>query len=247
MALRFLIADDNTAHQRLIATTVAKLGGESVAASNGREVLDQALAEDFDVILLDMWMPQMGGARAASQLLEKFINASKRPRIIAMTGDVSAERRALCRAVGMDGFIPKPCDNLSLSLQKVITQGHCWSNGPARRLLDLARFWESVNYGDRSCMKKFEGAVHDMRDHFHALFAADGHVGAHAEALEAFAREHGFLHLGKTMDAIVEAAKQGEVSSFYARIGQEQADFELILIAARESIDEAKSEELLFI
>lgn len=245
MPLRFLIADDNAAHQRLVATVVTALGGESVSASNGHEVVSRLEREFFDVILLDMWMPQMGGARTASHLLDRFNGAPSRPRIVAVTGDSSEGRRALCRVVGMDGFIAKPCGDLRHPLKDVLMRGHCWLEGPTQRLLDLECFWESLRHGEQGAIEEFERAVEAARGHFRSLFVTEGDVSPHAEALEIFARKHGFIRLRQTMDSLADAARCGETLLFFAQVCEEGADFEQTVAAARESLRDARADERL--
>ncbi len=146
MPVRFLIADDYVAHQKLLANIVAYLGGMLRCAGNGHEALRLARSEEFDVVLMDLHMPGLGGVAAADRLFHGWEAHPQRPRIVAVTADNSPERRALCRAVGMDGFIAKPYDAQTLkgALQKVIMFGHCWDEGVPERTLDMKRFIEAA-------------------------------------------------------------------------------------------------------
>ncbi len=251
MALRFLIADDNTAHQKLTANVILFLGGKSVFASNGEEALRIAQQDAFDVVLMDLWMPQMGGVLAAARLLAHFKDMPQRPRIVAVTGHITDERIALCRVVGMDGFIPKPCqiEILRRDLQQVVMRGHCWTDGPSRQLLDVEHFWQAVDGGRQECVTEFETKARDARKHLQSLCEMNDDSGAdsagHAEALEAFARAYGFLQMRQTMASLMVAAHNGEADLFHAQLDEETRDFELTLTGARESLEEARSEILI--
>lgn len=145
MPVRVLIADDYSAHQKLMGNIVSAVGGVMCGAADGLEAL--RLAEDgegegFDIALLDMQMPGLGGAEVADRLIGRWRNRFRRPRIVAVTGESTPERRVLCRAIGMDGFIAKPFDAATMkgALRQVTIFGHCWTDGPSERAMDLARF-----------------------------------------------------------------------------------------------------------
>src|ERR1700753_1386435 len=102
MALRFLVADDNAAHQCLMASVVMTLGGSAVRAATGVQVLKRTVGERFDFIILDLGMRNMDGFMTASKLLDEYADLKERPRVIAVASAASPERRSLCRAIGMD-------------------------------------------------------------------------------------------------------------------------------------------------
>lgn len=122
MAVRFLIDDDYSAHQKLMANMIQFLGGAMRYAATGHEAMHLAQTEEFDVVLMDLQMPRLGGVAAADRLIHGWSEHTHRPRIIAVTADNTPERRALCRAVGMDGFITKPYEATTLN--------PTWRTGP---------------------------------------------------------------------------------------------------------------------
>lgn len=146
MAVKFLIADDYSAHQKLMANIIQFLGGAMRYAATGHEAMQLAQSEDFEVVLMDLQMPGLGGVAAADRLMHGWSDHPHRPRIIAVTADNTPERRALCRAVGMDGFITKPYEAtlLKSALQQVIMSGHCWADGEPERTLDMKRFLKAA-------------------------------------------------------------------------------------------------------
>lgn len=105
--LAVLVAEDNLLNQKVIVRLVRSLGCAVEAANNGHEVLDACARRQFDVVLMDIRMPEMDGLEAAHHLREEF-SAEQQPYIYAMTAGVTPEDRQACLDAGMDGFIAKP-------------------------------------------------------------------------------------------------------------------------------------------
>jgi CheY-like chemotaxis protein len=83
------------------------MGYRADVAANGLEVLQAVQRQPYDVILMDVQMPEMDGLEATRQLCAHF-NASQRPRIIAMTANAMQGDREMCLAAGMDDYLSKP-------------------------------------------------------------------------------------------------------------------------------------------
>jgi CheY-like chemotaxis protein len=247
MPLRFLIVDDNTAHLKLTANVVLFLGGRSVSASNGAQAIELVLNDEFDVILLDLWMPKMGGVVAATRMLREMGNRPQRPRIVAMTGDVSRERHALCRAVGMDGFLTKPCDldHLRSRLSEVVTAGHCWPEGPAQPLLDVERLWNAALVTGGLPLNEFDEKSKRVRDQLQGLLNAGREGIESAIAIKDFALRFGFIRLARTMTGLLRALHDGEERAFDDQIREELKDFDLVKIAAHESLHDMSSTDMM--
>ncbi|MDX1958079.1 MAG: ATP-binding protein [Leptospiraceae bacterium] len=105
--LKILLADDNDVNQTLGSLTLQKLGYLPEIVVNGEEVISAVQNEKFDLILLDLQMPIMGGMEAARKLQE-LIPAKDLPYIIALTADVTLETRQECLEVGMNSYLSKP-------------------------------------------------------------------------------------------------------------------------------------------
>ncbi len=107
-ALRVLLAEDNVVNRRVAQRMMEKAGYTIVAVNNGREALKALTEQEFDVVLMDVQMPDMDGfeATAAIRLKEKM-TANHIP-IIAMTAHAMEGDEAWCLAGGMDGYISKP-------------------------------------------------------------------------------------------------------------------------------------------
>ncbi len=105
--LRILLADDNTINKKVGLSVLQKLGYRADVASNGLEVLQLLEQKAYDVILLDVQMPEMDGLEAARQVRQRWPE-TKRPRMIAMTGNAFLGDREKCLEAGMDDYITKP-------------------------------------------------------------------------------------------------------------------------------------------
>ena len=109
--LHILLAEDNVVNQRVAAGLLERRGHQVTVAANGREALTAVDAQPFDVVLMDVQMPEMGGfeATAAIRALE-----AARPgahlAIVAMTAHAMKGDRERCLAAGMDGYLSKPID-----------------------------------------------------------------------------------------------------------------------------------------
>ncbi len=105
--LRILLAEDNVINQKLAMLVLGRLGYRADLAGNGLEVLDALERQPYDVILMDMQMPEMDGLEATRTIVRNYA-AERRPRIVAMTANAMKEDRDECFAAGMDDFITKP-------------------------------------------------------------------------------------------------------------------------------------------
>ena len=114
--LRILIAEDNPINLRVVKKMLRKLGHHAEGVGNGIELL-QELGEDaskFDVILMDVQMPELDGVETTRRILEKWPESSQRPYIIALTADALRGDREKYLAVGMDDYLSKPLRTVEL-------------------------------------------------------------------------------------------------------------------------------------
>jgi PAS domain S-box-containing protein len=106
--LRILLAEDNRVNQLLAVRLLEKRGQHVQVAGNGREALEKLKAADFDLVLMDVQMPVMGGFEAAAAVREMEKGTGKHIPIIALTAHAMKGDRERCLAAGMDGYIGKP-------------------------------------------------------------------------------------------------------------------------------------------
>jgi signal transduction histidine kinase/CheY-like chemotaxis protein len=119
--LRVLVAEDNQVNQLLVTTILAKAGMRSEVAANGLEAVQAVHHRNFDVILMDMQMPEMDGLEATRRIRQLGPIGRAIP-IIAMTANAMQEDRRRCLEAGMNDFVSKPIDSAEL-LRKIAT--HC--------------------------------------------------------------------------------------------------------------------------
>ena len=114
--LSVLLAEDNPVNQRLAASLLERRGHKVAIAGNGREAVDAIRRQPFDVVLMDVQMPEMGGfeATAAIRALER--DSGARVPIVAMTAHAMKGDRDRCLAAGMDEYLTKPIDPRQLCL-----------------------------------------------------------------------------------------------------------------------------------
>jgi len=106
--LRILLAEDNPVNQLLAVRVLEKRGFSVTVAATGKEVLEYMGAETFDVILMDIQMPEMDGFEATQLIRESELLTGEHMPIIAMTAHAMAGDNQRCISAGMDGYISKP-------------------------------------------------------------------------------------------------------------------------------------------
>ncbi|MFZ2472932.1 MAG: ATP-binding protein [Methanothrix sp.] len=106
-SLRILLAEDNMVNQVVTQRMLNKLGYRADVAANGIEVLQALERRHYDVVLMDVQMPEMDGLKATQAIRQKW-PVGELPAIIAMTASALKGDREMCLAAGMDGYVSKP-------------------------------------------------------------------------------------------------------------------------------------------
>jgi two-component system sensor histidine kinase/response regulator len=106
--LRVLLAEDNQVNQRLAARLLEKRGHRVSIAANGREALEALEKESYDLVLMDLQMPEMDGFEATAAIREKERKSGKHQTVVALTAHAMKGDRERCLAAGMDGYLSKP-------------------------------------------------------------------------------------------------------------------------------------------
>nr|WP_281398178.1 response regulator [Ruficoccus amylovorans] len=154
--LRVLLAEDNPINQEVTQRRLKKMGHEVTVVENGRLAVEASMAVRFDLILMDVQMPEMDGIEATRQIREMEKIRGTRTVIVAMTARAMSSDEALCLEAGMDAYIAKPfraaklhsvLDTISSDLGK---GRHCAGPGyvPTRDD-DLERLFGELSHEDR--------------------------------------------------------------------------------------------------
>jgi CheY-like chemotaxis protein len=106
--LRILLAEDNATNQLLVASLLQKRGHVVVTAANGREAVDAYSAHEFDLIVMDVQMPEMNGLEATAAIRELEKERGSRTPIVALTAHTLDGDRDRCLTAGMDAYVSKP-------------------------------------------------------------------------------------------------------------------------------------------
>ena len=121
--LRILLAEDHPVNQRVMLVLLAHLGYQAALAHNGQEVLDALARQPYDLILMDLQMPEMDGLEATRRI-RRDLPRDRQPRILAMTAHVLAGDRERCLEAGMDDFLGKPIQIADLEAAIMATSPH---------------------------------------------------------------------------------------------------------------------------
>ena len=111
---RILVAEDNPVNQRLALRILEKSGHTVEIVSNGRQAVDRVAAERFDVVLMDVQMPEMDGVEATATIRKREQASGEHVPIIALTAHAMSGDREFCLSAGMDAYVTKPINAAEL-------------------------------------------------------------------------------------------------------------------------------------
>lgn len=146
--VRILVAEDNAINQKLIVKILNQLGYHPDVASNGLEVIDYLNRQRYDIVFMDVQMPEMDGLEATKYILQYWKN-TERPVIVAMTANVMQGDRERCINAGMDDYISKPI--ISQDVKNIIVK---WYEkikernlGPKQKIKSAVMLEPEIVYG----------------------------------------------------------------------------------------------------
>jgi two-component system, sensor histidine kinase and response regulator len=133
MRLNILLAEDNVVNQRLALAILQGRGHNVIAAINGREAVDRMKDEEFDLVLMDVQMPEMDGYEATRAIREREKETGRHTPIVAMTAHAMKGDRERCIEAGMDDYISKPIRAIELFevIEKATEKSRTGSRGAA--------------------------------------------------------------------------------------------------------------------
>jgi len=158
--LRVLVAEDNPVNQRLAQHLLKTRGHDAFIASNGREAVDALAREHFDVVLMDLQMPEMDGFEATASIRVRERTTGKRQPIIAVTAHAMQGDRQRCLDADMDGYVSKPIKPVELFevLDRVVTHQQSSAAGSSAAGAQVGPATLSDTSGDRP---EYSGPVLD--------------------------------------------------------------------------------------
>jgi CheY-like chemotaxis protein len=202
--LRVLLAEDNPVNQEVAVQMLERRGHSVIVAENGRQALTAIERHKFDLVLMDVQMPEMGGLEATQLIREKEKSTGGHLPIVAMTAHAMPGDRERCIAAGMDGYLAKPIDPKSFlqtaeGISQQVAESEAGRDGPktreasadgsgdGRRALDATALLEWFS-GNRKLLRTIVKTFHDdcprmMARIRSALAANDANLladGAHA-------------------------------------------------------------------
>lgn len=123
-ALRILVAEDHAFNAKVASLTLSKLGQSCDLVVNGLEAVAACTARDYDVVFMDVLMPELDGIEATRRIRAE-LPPGRQPRIIAMTANALEGDRERCIAAGMDDYISKPVkrDDVAAALARIKPAG----------------------------------------------------------------------------------------------------------------------------
>jgi len=127
--LRILLAEDNAVNQKLALRLLTNMGYSADVASDGQRAVDAVEGGAFDVVLMDVQMPEMDGLEATRQIRARW--PDRKVHIVAMTANAMAGDRDACLAAGMNDYISKPIDPAILA--EALARAPSPTSKPARK------------------------------------------------------------------------------------------------------------------
>jgi PAS domain S-box-containing protein len=220
--LHVLLAEDNPVNQTLAIRLLERLGHRIDVAANGLEAVDKAAKCDYDLILMDVQMPGMGGFEATRHIRAQ--GGSRHTPIIAMTAHAMTGDREKCLEAGMDGYVSKPIKVPALLKALDEAMGApVVHRAPVRRTPDITHFDKAFMLGN---LGADEDLLHEvirlfLRDHGPTVDALQqavtqgplDDVATHAHTIRGMVRNFGATQVANIAARLEDSANSGDASS----------------------------------
>ncbi|HEU4529122.1 MAG TPA: response regulator, partial [Actinomycetota bacterium] len=241
--LRILLTEDNVVNQRLALRLLEKMGYRADVAGNGIEALEALERQRYDLVLMDVQMPEMDGVEATRRILERWAEG-ERPRIVAMTAEAMHGDREGFLAEGMDDYVAKPIrtQDLVVAIRRTPSRAQA---GPApadeATPVDpavLSRLTESMGGDEAFVSELIEQFVADSPELVamarRGLGAGDAEqVRRAAHTLKSNAATFGAHRLSDLSRALEDDAKDGALEAAPERLDAIAEELELVHAALR--------------
>jgi signal transduction histidine kinase/CheY-like chemotaxis protein len=241
--MRILLADDNAVNQRMALLLLERLLQSADVVSNGVEAVEAATRLPYDLILMDVLMPEMDGLEAM-RCIRQRLPPDKQPRIVAMTANALSGDRERCLQAGMDDYIAKPIQLAELaqliernrpgSTQRFTAEREAPASYDPQTLESLI----SATGAQGAALvlgTMIEGAQKMLEDLQRASEASSGkEIRRNAHSLKTNARTVGAHGLADELEEIENLAGKGQTDSLVARIGSVSAEYRRLVDAMKE-------------
>jgi signal transduction histidine kinase/DNA-binding NarL/FixJ family response regulator len=221
--LRILVAEDNALNQEVARGLLSRQGHTVEIVADGREAVEAVRTKQYDVVLMDVHMPELDGL-AATREIRRLPGDRGRTPIIALSASVLPGETQQCVAAGMDAHLAKPIDPTALAEALARHAGSPLhpsfaAGSSAGRVLDedhLRRLLDAL--GPARVAALIDGLPEDARPHREQLAAASAHndldgMGNAAHALKGIAANLGMLSLSERSGAIEQACSEGRADA----------------------------------
>jgi PAS domain S-box-containing protein len=227
--LRLLLAEDNVINQKVATRILSQMGYRPDVAQNGVEVIQALERQNYDVILMDVQMPEMDGLEATRHIREHFTGA-RRPWIIAMTANAMDVDKKNCFEAGMDGYLSKPVRIEALEAE--LTRAS-------------ENIGQVINFDVLSRLESKDGSGHEAVREMIEIFAEDTPrtlaqiradiemrraqgLDVHAIHLDRACGSFGAARMRQLCSSLREASKAGDFSIASEIAGKLESEFELV-------------------
>ena len=244
-AVRILVAEDNPLNRQMALLLLDKLGYQADTAPNGRIALEMVQRDGYDVVLMDVQMPEMDGLEATRNIHERL--GQRRPRIIAATANATSDERERCLASGMDDYLSKPIrlDELAAALDRQVKSQP--QKAPAKEAAEPAAVEASAvdasvvgrlrqTFGDAEVVSLIDTFLKEAPGLLVALRSAtesdDGdRLRISAHTLKSNAATFGATRLADLSRTIEQLAGAGSTDAARDVVGNAEAEFERVRTA----------------
>ena len=249
LGLRVLVAEDNIVNQRVATHMLERWGCRVDVAGDGRQALEAVTCVDYDVVLMDVQMPEMDGFAATAAIRRREALTARRTPIIAMTAHVMEGDRDRCVEAGMDDYVAKPITAQAL-LQAVSRWGTREVAQPPRSVaesdapLRVDRLRESCG-GDPEIERELLGAFLSSAPELLARMASSitcgdaGRLAAAAHALKGSSRVVGAQTLGAACEELEMLGQRNDLARARQAVARAADELKRIRAACRRRMESA--------
>ncbi|CAN5370306.1 hypothetical protein BH09PSE6_BH09PSE6_04880 [soil metagenome] len=223
--LHILLAEDNVINQIVATNLLEQFGHVITVVGNGREALDALERDDFDLVLMDVQMPEMGGFEATAALRERERASGKAPMpVIAVTAHAMRGDRERCIAAGMNGYISKPFQppTLVAEIERVLAETGIADKdeaaGSRPGTFSRAAALAAMNHDETLLARVAELFVRNMPDLRARMLAASRSGDANqlrriAHEIKGMGMNVGAVELGRVASVIEQAALRLDIEA----------------------------------